>query len=158
MFNWGKERAALKREIFNDLRVMEDRKLQAYVQQTTKINPADLKPGQSKIFGPFSFEVRFTRPPTITFGQQPAVTVENSFLVVPYVSSWYLRQGVIAGFYLGVYAITACPSDVKTHNITWRADGRASRYKNYESQDEWTTSYNLSRPAYLELTDNEVDK
>lgn len=111
------------------------------------------------VIGPIVFQTSYDSPPQMQFTQygdqvdsdiRQAPTASNytPFLVQPYVYGWDWEDGGIAGFYLGLYAITDPRVAPQSHQLVWTSKGPASRYLSPTTTEAWTQDYSYD-PDYL---------
>lgn len=121
---------------------------------------ADLKQTQQTTLtvGPITLEKKFQVLPEPFFGQmssglQPSqvniVSQEVPFLVQPFIREWIWSNGMVDGFYLGLYALTRPPIGLTTHYISWMMIGQASRYSDQAVSESWTQSYDYEDSGFL---------
>lgn len=139
----------------------DDKQLVSFTGSLT-VNSASITSKHPQLVqGPVAFDSPFKVPPAVTFGQQPASTPSISsvqrtslstgytpFLVIPYVHSWRNTNGVIDGFYLGLYAVVI-PAKTSAHIIFWRADGKGTTYPGERLAESWTERYDHNEAGFL---------
>lgn len=154
-FDWPKEREKLKQEIIKYFRDKDDRGRHQDLWDNVRFDPSTLTVGSYLEIGPYHFETYFTVAPAMAFGQKPDTNIaDKPFLVEPFVSRWTFNAGVVDGFYLGVYALTDVPAGIKNHTVSWRARGKASKYKRNTLTSNWTNPYdNMSPTSIIENKD-----
>lgn len=110
------------------------------------------------VLGPFFFSQKFDKAPRITYGQQPGGVVQPGaamsnnyipFLVQAYTYQLEYTNGVVAGFYVGLYALTSPPPNVTSHSIDWIASGTASRYSDAAVEESWSDGYDYNDTEFL---------
>lgn len=122
------------------------------------------------VVGPISFEVKFLSLPKMGFSESPTpptlqTTVgmqaneDAPFLTHMFVKDWVWVNGVVDGFYLGLYAITTPVQGVVKHTISWTAVGIASRYSTEAASEAWTEPYDDNDTSFLtdDYNDNDPD-
>lgn len=150
--NWNSEREKLKAEIFQELKLQKDRAGIQRVSGTLEINPKSFGgQGSTLEVGPVTLKVLFPTAPRIFFGQKQSTT-DSTFMVVPCVSRFLISEGMVAGFYLTLYALTAPPIGVTRHFLEWSAEGRSSARRKSSIRESWTDSYEHNSLAHLQNT------
>lgn len=144
------------------IRDTRDDKQQISFKGTIVISPSLFNSDKKHLVqGPYSFESPFTTVPNMTFGQySPALRAElqnatiisdyTPFLLQPYVYSWRYTNGVVDGFYIGLYAISI-PTDglTSSHNVFWRVEGEGTPYPDERTTESWTESYDYNDSTFL---------
>lgn len=150
--NWDEERAALKAEIYRELREQRDRERSQTYTGLIQIEPQILKLNTSTEYGPFPFPSTFSGTPNMSFCAY-RTEVTKPLTAVLEVSRWDTSNGNVTGFYLSVYPITEPPRDVLNHTISWIAQGTASVYHEGSASDAWTTQYDNKYNNTLNIFD-----
>lgn len=128
---------------------------------------AQLQYNRHLVLGPISFQTQFSTPPVIAFGQVGPSLPDGAqgigiatpylpFLVQPYVFRYDFTNGQVAGFYVGLYALTQPPTSPTEHQLSWIAVGEASRYGPVQESEAWTESYDQNEADFLTV-DNDVE-
>lgn len=138
--NWNNERAALKNEIYKELREQRDREGKVTDSGRIAINPQLATVGETYEYGPFFFLGPFKTAPNMAFAQIRA-EADKPFWGALDVSRWETSEGVVEGFYLGFWALQTPPEALFTHTVSWIAQGQASVYHQSTGRSAWMDSY-----------------
>lgn len=159
--DWSSEREGVINDTLDTLRDQRDEAQDAQFQGSFEIHPQAFKTGKHLVQGPFLFETAFQGAPHISFGEQQefnsnyyvpvseVTTNYTPFLVHTYVYALRVSNGVVDGFYVGLYALTEPPPSAQRHTITWKASGKASAYLDIGTQESWTEEYSYNEPEYV---------
>lgn len=159
-FNWDDERDGVIDDTLDALRDQRDDSQENHLYGTQEFNPQAFTQGKHLVVGPVTFETAFDTQPSIRFGQTqsgvnqqdvPAASSATNyepFLVEPYVYQWVQDRGTVAGFYIGLYSIGGPPVSNK-HVVSWAADGKASVYRDEQTDESWTQPYDYNDADYL---------
>lgn len=152
-------------QVLTILRQQTDSEGKTQLQGTIPVSPAsflsaDGEPLKHNVLGPITFETSYDSPPAMSFVQYgdvidsdvriaPSASNYTPFLVQPYVYSWSWSEGVVDGFFIGMYALTNPKETPRAHQITWQATGIASRYLSPNITEAWTLQDSSAEPDYL---------
>jgi hypothetical protein len=148
--NWDNERAALKNEIYKELREQRDREGKSMDSGQITINPQLVTVGESFEYGPFFFLGPFRTAPNMAFAQIRA-EADKPFWGALDVSRWETASGAIEGFYVGFLALQAPPEALFTHTVSWIAQGQASVYHQSTGRDAWMDKYSSEYNSTLNI-------
>lgn len=130
------------------------------------INPQAFKTNTTLVIGPISFGGSFTSPPNVYFSQHSAAYEPENilgssniqpFLVSPYVAGYKHTNGVVDGFYVGLYATSVPDNPITLHTILWKAEGYGSAYLDESTEESWTDAYDFNESDYLMDDNTDLD-
>lgn len=148
--NWEAERAALKTEIYRELREKRDRERVVTISGSIELNPQYVTKDIPFEYGPFLFPTPFSEPPILTFSAVRTDPVKPFWGFMD-ISRWQIASGTFEGFYIGFYAIQTPPAALYKHIINWIAQGKASVYHESAAEDAWTAGYDHSSNPSVNL-------
>lgn len=159
--NWDDERSDIIDDTLGTLRDQRDEAQENHLYGTVDFSSQVFSTGNHHVLGPITFQTGFTGSPVISLTQQqqginqqdvPVSTTATNyspFLVQPYVYSVQGTQGIVDGFYIGMYALTPVGNQTSKHSIHWTASGKASVYRDERDEEVWTEQYDHNEPDFL---------
>lgn len=150
------------------LRDQRDDKQAIDCQGSNDFNPQLFSAGggyNHLIIGPILFDTPFSTTPVVVLEQAAQNTNRTGevgvaqtyvpFLVHPYVYQWSFLAGKVAGFFMGLYALTTPISGTTRHTIMWKASGKGTQYQPGAVDSSWSDSYNNNSTNFLTLDDTD---